>query len=208
MGGTVVKLKRKQFWGFLPALTVYSFFIRNQICCKDFLAVWMALEIAISFKYSYLSRHMTKPTKWHVCPVMTQISLGICPVWSQSLLCAVWVAKDPLFLQLDSEDWPDWMDVQAALTPLGAQVILLVFSRCGLNMNIYRILLYPLLHGCVSILIFTECEDGYYGRNCTEKCGNCKDDAACDKYTGHCIMGCVPGFVDSMCLQVGKWLTL
>ena len=29
---------------------------------------------------------MTKPTKWSVCPAKTQISLGICPVWSESSL--------------------------------------------------------------------------------------------------------------------------
>ena len=39
---------------------------------------------------------MTKPTKWHVRPAKTQISLGIHPVWR--------VAKDPSFLQADSED--------------------------------------------------------------------------------------------------------
>ena len=33
-----------------------------------------------------MSHHMTKPTKWHVCPVKTQISLGIRPVWSESSL--------------------------------------------------------------------------------------------------------------------------
>ena len=41
----------------------------------------------------------------------TQISLGIRPVWSESSLCAQWVAKDPSFLHADSED-PDqtgWM---------------------------------------------------------------------------------------------------
>ena len=27
---------------------------------------------------------MAKLTKWHVCPVKTQISLGICPAWSES----------------------------------------------------------------------------------------------------------------------------
>ena len=37
-------------------------------------------------------------------PVKTQISLGICPVWSESSLCAQWVAKDPMFLHADSED--------------------------------------------------------------------------------------------------------
>ena len=49
---------------------------------------------------------MTKATKWYVCPANTQISLDICPVWSESLLCAQWVAKDPGFLHADSEDCP------------------------------------------------------------------------------------------------------
>ena len=39
-----------------------------------------------------------------VRPAKTQISLGIRPVWSESLLCAHWVAKDPGFLHADSED--------------------------------------------------------------------------------------------------------
>ena len=33
-----------------------------------------------------MSQCMTKPTKWHVRPSKTQISLGIRPVWSESLL--------------------------------------------------------------------------------------------------------------------------
>ena len=32
---------------------------------------------------------MTKPTKWHVRPAKTQISLGIRPVWSESSLSAI-----------------------------------------------------------------------------------------------------------------------
>ena len=47
---------------------------------------------------------MTKPTKWHLRPANTQISLGIRPVWSESSLCAQLVAKDPIFLHADSED--------------------------------------------------------------------------------------------------------
>ena len=39
-----------------------------------------------------------------VCPGKTQISLGIRPVWSESSLCAQWVAKDLSFLHVDSED--------------------------------------------------------------------------------------------------------
>ena len=37
-------------------------------------------------------------------PAKTQISLGIRPVWSEFLLCAQWVAKDPSFLHADGED--------------------------------------------------------------------------------------------------------
>ena len=51
-----------------------------------------------------------------VRPAKTQISLGIRPVWSESSLCAQWVAKDPKFLNADSEDWSDWVDAQADLS--------------------------------------------------------------------------------------------
>ena len=37
-------------------------------------------------------------------PAKTQISLGICPVWSESSLGTQWVAKDLSFLHADSED--------------------------------------------------------------------------------------------------------
>ena len=36
----------------------------------------------------HLSHLTTKPTKWHVHPVKTQISMGIRPVWSESSLSA------------------------------------------------------------------------------------------------------------------------
>ena len=49
-------------------------------------------------------------------PAKTQISLGIRPVWSESSLCTFWVAKDPSFLHVDSEDWSDWVDAQANLS--------------------------------------------------------------------------------------------
>ena len=67
------------------------------ICCfvRSKLLDWL------KYKLSHL---MTKPSKWHVRPVKTQISLGIRPVWSESSLCAQWVAKDLSFLHADSED--------------------------------------------------------------------------------------------------------
>ena len=49
-----------------------------------------------------ISQRMTKPTKWHIRPAKTQVSLGFRPVWSESSLCAQWVAKDPSFLHANT----------------------------------------------------------------------------------------------------------
>ena len=74
---------------------------------------------------------MTKPTKWHVCPAKTQISLGICPPWSESSQGTQWLAEDPMFLHADSElirlgGRPGWSE-----SSLGTQAILLVLSWGG-----------------------------------------------------------------------------
>ena len=62
------------------------------------------VQTDLVFFYLHMSQCMTKPTKWHVCPVKPQISLGIHPFWSESLLCTQWVAKNPRFLHVDSKD--------------------------------------------------------------------------------------------------------
>ena len=54
---------------------------------------WNILRIVFVFFLSWprvkkVSCLMTKPTKWHVRPAKTQISLGIRPVWSESSLSA------------------------------------------------------------------------------------------------------------------------
>ena len=73
-------------------------------------AVWsgsvlfVILPAAFGHILNKTNRLMTKPTKWSVRPAKTRISLGICPVWSESLQCAQWVAEDPMFLYADSED--------------------------------------------------------------------------------------------------------
>ena len=63
-------------------------------------------------------------------PAKTQISLGICPVWSGSSL-STWRSLESLpILIAHSQDWTDWMDAQA---DLGAQVILLSLSCFSSN---------------------------------------------------------------------------
>ena len=55
-------------------------------------------------KYRTKEPRHDKTNKMGVRPAKTQISLGIRPVWSESSLCASWVAKDTSFLHADSED--------------------------------------------------------------------------------------------------------
>ena len=52
----------------------------------------------------YLSRSMAKPTERPVCPAKTQISLGIRPVWSESLLSAWRSLRSLAILRAHSKD--------------------------------------------------------------------------------------------------------
>ena len=75
-----------------------------------------------------------KTNKMSVRPAKTQISLGIRPVWSESSLCAQWIAKGLRCLHVDSED-----SGQAGRMPrliwvfAGRTLTLLVLSCRGLN---------------------------------------------------------------------------
>ena len=67
--------------------------------------IWDFTEQTLFYRFgSNLSHLMRKPIKWPVHPAKTKISLGICPVWSESLLCAQRIAKDRSFLHADSDD--------------------------------------------------------------------------------------------------------
>ena len=58
-----------------------------------------------------------KTNKISVRPAKTQISLGIRPVWSESSLCAEWVAKAPELSSCGQRrHWSDWADAQADLS--------------------------------------------------------------------------------------------
>ena len=66
---------------FDPA-TIYPFYCmlcQNKMF-KFKLKFWCCTSLTLKL---YLSRSTTKPTKRPVCPAKTQISLGICPVWSE-----------------------------------------------------------------------------------------------------------------------------
>ena len=72
---------------------------------------------------------MTKPTKWHVRPAKTQISMGIHPVWSEFSLSA-WRKLGSLATRWTcSED----SDQTRQMPRLGAHAISLVLSWGGSN---------------------------------------------------------------------------
>lgn len=46
----------------------------------------------------------------------------------------------------------------------------------------------------------TECDDGTYGYNCVNRCsGHCINGSLCNKQTGCCDSGCIPGFANDDC---------
>ena len=105
--------------------TCCSFLSTTSVCpsCS------IIFEHTVDWKYHKNTKnecHMIKPTKWHVCPAKTQISLGICPVWSESLLSA-WKNIGPLTTYwVNSERlWSDWSDAQAYMSLRWAHI-----SRC------------------------------------------------------------------------------
>ena len=72
---------------------------------NSFMYVFLKICIRVSWNwiFTFEPPHV-KTNKVAVRPAKMQISQGICPVWSESSLCVLWVAKDPSFLQADSED--------------------------------------------------------------------------------------------------------
>ena len=85
--------------------------------------------IILQYFISYMSRLVTKPTKRHVRPAKTQISLGIRPVWSVFAVCMKksWVLNYPLSAQ--RRLWSDWADAQADLSLRWAHMLLCWFCH-------------------------------------------------------------------------------
>ena len=50
-------------------------------------------------------------------------------------------------------------------------------------------------------LIFTECEGGMFGQDCTERCGKCVGKEPCHHIYGICMNGCDPGYETINCTK-------
>ena len=91
--------------------------------------------VCLSFLTSKLSHLTTKPTKWHVCPAKTQISLGIHPVRAKSSLSAWWKLGSLATHWAHREDWSDWADAQADLSLLWVHMPLCWFRHEAAQIN-------------------------------------------------------------------------
>ena len=96
---------------------------------------------------------MTKPTKWSVRSAKTQISLGICPVWSESSLCAQRIAKDPIFLHTDNTWAMSWENLsmpyannKGADQPAHLRSLISAFVVCCPDCTIPLVSISKLLH--------------------------------------------------------------
>ena len=85
-------------------ITVINFRIDFSICNRQFRGKIGLISHQTTHPRTWTEPRRDKTNKMTVRPAKTQISLGICPVWSESSLCPHWVAQDPGFLHADSED--------------------------------------------------------------------------------------------------------
>lgn len=53
-------------------------------------------------------------------------------------------------------------------------------------------------------ILFSECEDNFYGDLCKYRCGHCKNGEICDKNNGNCHQGCIPYYQQPKCEGIYK----
>ena len=114
--------------------------------------------------WDYINRNRKTPhdktNKMTMRSAKTQISLGIRPGWSESSLCAQWVAKDPSFLHADSEDSDQTGRMPRLIWVFAGRTATLVVLSWGgsfydLKMNWAYIMKYKIEHSILSLLLFT-----------------------------------------------------
>ena len=117
-------------WGGLFYKLKFDFHaMHNNIVVVFFCFFLLFLLFFLAYPALFEPRH-DRTNKMTVCSAKTQVSLGMHPGWSESSLCAQWVAKDRRFLQADSEDWSDWADAQADLSLRWAHTVTLLVLSC------------------------------------------------------------------------------
>ena len=134
------RLTIRKGWSLAVSLCVRYKFTETLLCWSDNLRQQVK---------TFEPRH-DKTIQMSVRPPKTQISLGIRPVWSESSLCALWVANDPSFLLADSEDCDQiWRMPRLIWVFAGRTLILLGLSCRGS----YYIILFLIVEN-INIIFF------------------------------------------------------
>ena len=89
-----------------------------------------------------------------VRPAKTQLSLGIRPVWSESLLCAQWVAKDPSFLHVDSEDSDQTGRISRLIWIFAGRILILLVLSCRGSFGFYSVGQFAMVPGHATALAY------------------------------------------------------
>ena len=123
----------------------------------------ISLQTWFNMLKTYEPRH-DKTNKVTVRPAKTQISLGICPVWSESSLCAQRVAKDPSFLHADSEDSDQTGRMPRLIWVYAGRTLTLLVLSCHGSYHVF--IIWPAWTGIMSswklhhhILACNSCDD-------------------------------------------------
>ena len=117
--------------------------------------------IFIIYSKKQMRHSLTKPTKWHVHPLKTLISLGIRPVWSESSLCTYGLLRTQCFFMRT-----DRADAKADLSLHWTHMSFCWFCHAVaqmLNKNLIRILWMrcKLFSICVVVLHVFKCETDF-----------------------------------------------
>lgn len=54
-------------------------------------------------------------------------------------------------------------------------------------------------HNSYNFMIVLECDRGFFGIGCNEKCGHCRDEYQCSNESGVCLTGCGAGYKGDLC---------
>lgn len=75
----------------------------------------------------------------------------------------------------------------------GPIVVLLILLRYN-NMFYSKLLFFFYI-----FLIISACNKGFFGVDCNEKCGHCREIYQCHHINGTCLTGCAAGYLGNMC---------
>ena len=158
---TIVNLTR------LSELIMWYFYILLYSTYIQFMAPIVCTRLILARRHCHwfcschlhVSRIVTKPTKWHVRPTKTPISLSIPPVWS---VFTVRLKKARLLsysLSAQRRLWSDWADAQADLSLRWAHMPFCWFCHDAAHVSVHGVSVHGVSVAMIFIILCIICAD-------------------------------------------------